>query len=217
MHIRMAALGRSRLLELTPGVGTNHDVAEAIFKTVMTNVPIAPQLWTQGASAWCTCSDFETPDNWCKHIAALGYELINRCEVDEFYPCTLRCCHDLPACVVLPHKRVREQQPQQPHGQVVICLDSDDDADGSCAARSIVLCCLRGQTMGHGHLAHSSHSMCCCMLRHMCDLACVSLRCRSGFRSGTEGLIKAHRGPKQNVPQVPCIRRRIHGDGYLTS
>ena len=40
-------------------------------------------------SARCSCHDF-LDEAWCKHVAALGYELINRCHVNPFYPFELR-------------------------------------------------------------------------------------------------------------------------------
>ena len=41
------------------------------------------------ASATCTCGDF-SDDAWCKHVAAIGYHIVNSCEIDPFYPFYLR-------------------------------------------------------------------------------------------------------------------------------
>ena len=59
---------------------------------------------------------------WCKHVAALGYVLISRCAQDPFYPFKLRC---FDVVSMLPRKRVA------PGSSEVICLESDDDADGA--------------------------------------------------------------------------------------
>ena len=93
----------------------------------VTNVKIIPDVWTQGASPRCSCPDF-APDKWCKHVAALGYELINRCEVDSFYPLKLRGI-DIAGML---RKRVRSQ---------VICLsdDDEDEAEGNSPNNPITL------------------------------------------------------------------------------
>ena len=101
------------------GVGTNHDIAQNLIESV-TNVAIIPAAWTQAATASCTCGDF-APNAWCKHVAALGYELINRCEVDAFYPFKLRCFELSPMLPQVSRKRER------PETIEVICLSSDDE------------------------------------------------------------------------------------------
>ena len=73
------------------------------------------------------------PNAWCKHVAALGYELINRCEVDAFYPFKLRGFDLLSAVPMRPRKRARDQE--------VICLlsDEDEENDGASPGRAIEL------------------------------------------------------------------------------
>ena len=94
---------------------------------------IIPTAWTQAATASCTCGDFG-PGAWCKHVAALGYELISRCEVDAFYPFKLRCFELSPMLPQVSRKRER------PETVEVICLDSDEDEDreGSAAKPLVV-------------------------------------------------------------------------------
>ena len=84
------------------------------------------------ASASCNCGDF-APDRWCKHVAAVGYQLVTFCEVDPFYPFFLRQL-DITGAVlpkILPRKRAREPLPA---GEVIELSDSDDvgglDAEG---------------------------------------------------------------------------------------
>ena len=114
------------------GVGTNHAIAQNLIESV-TNVAIIPTAWTQAATASCTCGDFG-PGAWCKHVAALGYELISRCEVDAFYPFKLRCFELSPMLPQVSRKRER------PETVEVICLDSDEDEDreGSAAKPLVV-------------------------------------------------------------------------------
>ena len=54
-------------------------------------------------------------------MAALGYELVQRCEVDSLYPFKLRCFDVKALSPRNPRKRAREE---------VCLLQSDDDGDG---------------------------------------------------------------------------------------
>ena len=82
-----------------------------------------PANWSQAATARCSCHDF-LDEAWCKHVAALGYELINRCHVNPFYPFELRA---FDVVSMLPRKRVASGPAE------VICIESDDD-DGAVQA-----------------------------------------------------------------------------------
>ena len=107
--------------------------AEPLFK-VWQPTPLLPQDWSQYAAAACNCADF-APDSWCKHVAALGYHLIDACEADPLYPFTLRQL-DLNSLLRsrLPRKRVREPMVKE------IChVSSDDEEDGRTIDRPIVL------------------------------------------------------------------------------
>ena len=50
---------------------------------------IIPPRMGDTAEAACTCLDFEQ-GQWCKHVVCLGYQIISFCEVDPFYPFTLK-------------------------------------------------------------------------------------------------------------------------------
>ena len=54
------------------------------------HIAIIPAQWSLAASASCACLDFKRDQAWCKHIGALAYEVITRCEADPFYPFELR-------------------------------------------------------------------------------------------------------------------------------
>ena len=77
------------------------------------------------ASVDCTCSDLHTPDKWCKHIAALGYQLIQCCAADPFYPFYLRQLNLKGLHRMLPRKRARNRLPGSRNA--VIDLTSFDD------------------------------------------------------------------------------------------
>ena len=112
--------------------------AEPLIKALH-QIPLLPQAWTQRAVAKCNCGDFK-PDMWCKHVAALGYSLIDKCETVPFYPFTLGQL-DLEGLLRTgqppqpPRKRARDP-PRE-----VICLSSDDEEDaGGTICRPIDLC-----------------------------------------------------------------------------
>ena len=108
--------------------------AEPLIKALHP-IPLIPQVWTQCVVARCNCGDLK-PDMWCKHVAALGYYLIDKCEAEPFYPFTLRQL-GLNGLLQsqLPRKRARDQS-----GEVICLLSSDDEEDaGRTIARPIVL------------------------------------------------------------------------------
>ena len=75
------------------------------------------------------------PDKWCKHVAAIAYMLIGRCEGDPFYPFTLRQL-DIASIRDRPLKRIHDQ-PNAPNKKVIVIDKSDDE--GVSADRPIVL------------------------------------------------------------------------------
>lgn len=107
-----------------PARDVAHRLAEPLIKA-LSGLPIVPQVCSKIASATCTCGDF-TPDRWCKHVAAVGYQIIHWCEVDPFFPFTLRTLDVKPLSNGHQHKRRREPE-------VISLVDSEDEGsmDGS--------------------------------------------------------------------------------------
>ena len=111
-------------------------LAEPLIGTLARGVQIIPPAWTQLVTATCNYGDF-APDAWCKHIAAIGYQIIHSCELDPYYPFQLRQL-DLTALTHASQKK-RARAPD------VICLSDDDDeadspAGGSGSADDPVIC-----------------------------------------------------------------------------
>jgi uncharacterized Zn finger protein len=83
----------------------------------------------------CNCGDLK-PDMWCKHVAASGYYLIDKCEAEPFYPFTLRQL----GLNGLLHSQLPRKRARGPSGEVICLLSSDDEEDaGRTIARPIVL------------------------------------------------------------------------------
>ena len=99
--------------------------AEPLIKALHP-IPLLPQVWTQRATASCNCGDFAS-HSWCKHVAALGYHLIDTCGAQPFYLCHLRQ-FDLDGLLRsrLPRKRARDSRSDE-----VIALLSDDEESDS--------------------------------------------------------------------------------------
>ena len=71
----------------------------------------------------------------CKHIAPIGYLLIDKCEGDPFYPFTLRQL-DIASVCARPLKRVRDRS-NAPSKRVCVMIDDDEEC-GSTTDRPIV-------------------------------------------------------------------------------
>ena len=87
----------------------------------------ALEMMPQVATATCTCKDF-APATWCKHVAALGFQLIHFCETDPFYPFYLRQLDLKGLHQILPplsRKRARRQLPES-RDEVIALSDSED-------------------------------------------------------------------------------------------
>ena len=121
------------------------DLAEPLIKA-LASLPIVPHACAQIASATCTCGDF-SDDAWCKHVAAVGYHIINSCEIDPFYPFYLRQLDIAELSNIGTPKRVWEhaiqgapqasasaplKRARQPE-----CICLSDDEDGSSLEHAI--------------------------------------------------------------------------------
>ena len=107
--------------------------AEPLVKA-LDHIPLIPKCCSHAAVASCNCGDF-APDKWCKHVAALGYAIIAKCETNPYYPFTVR---NISIEGLLPRKRVREPI----HNGDVICLSSDDEETASGTANHPIALCL---------------------------------------------------------------------------
>lgn len=117
-----------------PGKGIN--LAEPLVRA-LPNLNIIPQACSQVAEASCTCGDF-APGLWCKHVAAIGYQLVHFCEMDPFYPFFLRQLETTDASLPKPPLRKRKALPLR---EVIVLSDSEDvgsNSHGSSWERAIV-------------------------------------------------------------------------------
>uniref|UniRef100_A0A7S0LSQ1 SWIM-type domain-containing protein n=1 Tax=Coccolithus braarudii TaxID=221442 RepID=A0A7S0LSQ1_9EUKA len=90
----------------------------------MTGRPVVPRHWAQTASAFCSCPDFSNEKGWCKHVAALGFVIVDMCDKDPF---TVFKLVGLSLDDLLPKRAPvkRRIDSQAPHSKwVVIDLDS---------------------------------------------------------------------------------------------
>ena len=113
-------------LNVLQQAGKGAELAEALIKS-LDSLPILPHTCTHVASATCSCSDF-APDKWCKHVAAVGYQLVAFCEADPFYPFYLRRMDiaQLPGSVMPPRKRARKHSLPDSTDEVLELSDSED-------------------------------------------------------------------------------------------
>ena len=73
-----------------------------------------PFSWTHAANAECECLDYKMDKEWCKHIGALGYLFLDKCEQDPFLLFEVRGL-DVPSLFSGPHA-----PPKRPRETVVI-------------------------------------------------------------------------------------------------
>lgn len=111
-----------------------HRQAEQLIKALQ-DIPLVPNVWSQCATATCTCHDF-MPNKWCKHVAAIAYDLIGKCEGDPFYPFILRQL-DMKSICDRPAKRARDQ-PIAPNKAICVIID-DHEEHGTSVDRPIIL------------------------------------------------------------------------------
>ena len=110
------------------------DLAEPLINALAC-LPIIPQACSQVATATCTCGDFR-PDAWCKHVAAVGFQIIKFCETDPFYPFYLRQLDVAELAKTSAPKRARQSDvhgashPKQARRPEAVSLLSDDDEEG---------------------------------------------------------------------------------------
>lgn len=103
-----------------PGKGAA--LAEQLIKALDgTTLDMMPRVVT----ATCTCNDLCNDVQWCKHIAALGFQLVHFCEVDPFYPFSLRQLDLKGLHKMRPRKRARHQLPDS-RDEVIELSDSED-------------------------------------------------------------------------------------------
>ena len=69
-----------------------------------------PRSWSLAATASCQCLDYKSNQEWCKHIAALAYVVIERCDADPFYPFELRGFNLYDFLKRMPFKRMRDEE-----------------------------------------------------------------------------------------------------------
>ena len=120
------------------------DLAEPLIKA-LASLPIVPHACAQIASATCTCGDF-SDDAWCKHVAAVGYHIINSCEIDPFYPFHLRQLDIAELSNIgTPKRCVGACNPRCPTSKCICpsearqpeCICLSDDEDGSSLEHAI--------------------------------------------------------------------------------
>mmetsp|Transcript_14218 Transcript_14218/g.37574 ORF Transcript_14218/g.37574 Transcript_14218/m.37574 type:complete len:266 (+) Transcript_14218:489-1286(+) len=99
--------------------------AEPLIKALHP-IPLLPQVWTQRATASCNCGDFAS-HRWCKHVAALGYHLIDTCGAQPLYLCHLRQF----GLVGLLRSRLPRKRARDSSSDEVIALLSDDEESDS--------------------------------------------------------------------------------------
>jgi len=92
-------------------------------------LPIIPQVCCQVAAATCNCGDF-APDAWCKHVAAIGFQIIRSCELDPLYPFFLRQLNmDSMMLSVVPPPMPAAPPPKRARCGETIDLVSDDEVE----------------------------------------------------------------------------------------